>query len=460
MLKYWYILNLLLLAVSPQIQAQEKYTIQELQEDITFYRSMLEKHHPNLYLYSSKEKTDHFFDSLYQSVTAPMDAAAFYSSISLSASVIQDGHTLVLPSSTYIEYHNKHSKFLPWQIGLDGQRLYIRMNCTQHPWIEDGTVIDSINGISSAEIIRILTDRQVRDGRTTSYSTWILDTYFREYYSYMFGHPDTYRMSSTKNGQIYTTNIPALSKDSIYYYREKNYPAISFDKKAGEGILLSFDDSGKTAILTIKDFHSDILETSYHQNFRKTIRPLFDSILSKKAQSLIIDLRNNQGGDVENGVLLLSFLLSQPFQVVREFTCIRNGAPAPCKGPCMGIQSPDKAPFGGQVYVLVNGGSFSNTAIVSSCLKENRRAIFIGTETGGNPHVLAGYAKDFELPNTHIRVEIPEKRFVMTSLAANDGHGIIPDYIISNDISDNILQIDKVLRFTLTLAAKNNLLHK
>ena len=39
--------------------------------------------------------------------------------------------------------------------------------------------------------------------------------------------------------------------------------------------------------------------------------------------------------------------------------------------------------FKGKVYVLINGGSFSASSIISSNLKSTKRAIFVGEETGG-----------------------------------------------------------------------------
>lgn len=99
--------------------------------------------------------------------------------------------------------------------------------------------------------------------------------------------------------------------------------------------------------------------------------------------------------------------------------------------------------------------SFSNSVIVAACLKTNNRAIFIGTETGGNPNILAGYAKDFELPNTKIYVEIPTKQFVMTSTNQNNGSGLIPDYIVPGNIPDKLQQIDTEINFIKALIKQN-----
>ena len=44
----------------------------------------------------------------------------------------------------------------------------------------------------------------------------------------------------------------------------------------------------------------------------------------------------------------------------------------------------------GELLVLINGGSFSSTAILCACLRRDQRALFIGEETGGNAHIISG----------------------------------------------------------------------
>jgi len=440
-----------LLIVKQALLGQTNFSAQQLTDDLLFYKSKLEQYHPNLYLYNSREKVNTFFNQLIRSTNKPLNEAEFYQKITLTSNIVKDGHSLILPSNSFIENHNSNGKFLPLQVGINNKHLYVKMNCTPSILLEDGTIINSINGISSQEIIKELSERQVRDGNNISYSTWILDNYFREYYSYIFGHPEVFDISYTVNNVNHNIRIPALYKDSIYQYRQNNYPNISQPYAQAKGVYLEYDSSKNIAILTIKDFHTEVLKNEYNQDFRKEIKSIFQNILSNNSKFLIIDLRNNQGGDVKNGVILLSFLIDKPFQIVEEYNRVKNGVIVRCEGPSFGYHKPGQNLFKGQVYVLVNGGSFSNSAIVSSCLKEHTNAIFVGTETGGNPNVLAGYAKEFILPNTKIRVEIPTKQFIMTSLKKNDGYGLKPNYEIDNSIQDNIQHNDRQIKYVMKL---------
>ena len=456
MKKELHILIVLLLLVSLQLVGQARFSEQALTDDLLFYQSKLERYHPNLYVYCSREEMDGFFDQLIRSISHPLTEAEFYQSITQTSHLVRDGHTLLLPSNSFVEYHNANSRFLPLQIGINHDQLYVKMNGTPYVLLEDGTIIDRINGIASQEIIKELLDRQVRDGNNLSYSRWIIDTYFREYYSYTFGHPEVYELSYTQGDVIHNIQIPALPKDSIYQYRSHNYPNIYSSGLPPRGIYVDYDHSKQIALLTIKDFHTVVLKNEFSQNFRREIKSIFENIVQVKPNNLVIDLRNNQGGDIKNGVLLLSYLIHQPFKVVEEYYRMKKGKMVRCKGPSQGYHKPNKNRFTGQIYVLINGGSFSNSVIVSSCLKEHTNALFIGTETGGNPTVLAGNAKEFELPNTRIRVEIPTKQFIMTDLKRNDGNGLIPTYKVENSIQDNIHHRDKPIEYVMMLIEERN----
>ncbi len=429
------------------------FSVQEAQEDLKFYKSKLEQNHPNLYLYSTKSQIDKFFDSLMLSIKTPLSEFDFYNKITQTSKLVKDGHTYILYSSSFIEKQNSSSKFIPLQIGIFDNKLYVKKSLTKLKLINEGTIIDSINGVSSNTIIQELLDRQVRDGNNLSYALWILDTYFREYYSYTFGYPSNFRFAISINDTSQTVNSYALSKDSIYYYQELNYPNQS--SQSNKAIYCNYDSSGTTAMLKIKDFHSNLLRSVYGQNFKKEIKPIINQLLESKSENLIIDLRDNQGGNIEYSIFLLSYLLEKPFRVVNEYQKLKKGELTKCNGPYMGYHKPSKHQFKGKIYVLINGGCFSNSVIFSSCLRENAQVTFVGTETGGNPHVLGAYSKNYELPNTKIRVEIPTKRFILTNLEMNDAQGLKPTYIIKKSIQDNIASFDTELAFIFELIKKD-----
>ena len=432
-------------------QEEKLLSTAELKSDLRYLKNKLETYHPGLYLYTKKAQIDELFDSLENSLSKPFTELAFYKHITIISSIIKDGHTIILPGAATTVYHNKNSVFLPYHFGIVNNQLYVDMVYTNDPSIAEGSEIISINSINSKEIMRQLTDRQIRDGNNLTYPAWILSNYFREYYSYIFGHAETNEITYKINGHKSTTAIKALPKDSIYYYRQKFYPGKTFSNLPNDGIKLQIKKDNHCAILTIKDFHNSVLRKEFKQKFNRVIAACFEEIDNSETENLIIDLRNNQGGDIENGVFLLSYLFDKPFSVVQDYFCVKNYELQHCSGPALGMHDPKSNSFKGPVYVLINGGSFSNSGIVSSCLQNNGRAIFIGQETGGNPHVIAGFIKDISLPNTKIKIQIPTKQFIITDKLKNTGKGIMPTHIITPTLKDMLEGMDTELNFTVDL---------
>lgn len=437
-------------------QQPEKLFPQEaLKEDLRFLQKKLENKHPNLYLYTQKIKIDRIFDSLANDLKSPMTELAFYHHISIISSWIKDGHTILLPSKKTMNFHNQQSKFLPYKCSIIKNRLYVDMICTPDSSLAEGDEITAINNTPTSEILSQLKIRQIRDGENLTYPNWILHQYFKSYYSFHFGHPKQFNIEYQRQGIKGTAVIDALSNDSISYYRKLKYPSRDNVKKSGEGITLQTSTDQQYAILTIKDFHNDVLRKEYHQRFPFVISNYFREIKDKNIKNLVIDLRNNQGGDIENGVTLLSYLMSQPFSVVEKYFEV-DGSESQYQlrntsGPCKGLHDPAENIFTGQLYVLINGGSFSNSGIVAAALKKYKRAVFVGEETGGNNMVIAGFSKDDELPNTKVHIEIPTKQFLLDASLPLSARGTMPDF----PIDQSLFNEDMALLFILDRFRQN-----
>ncbi len=419
------------------------YTIAELKTDFQFLRKKLEKKHPNLYLYTPKAEMDLVLDSLYSSLVKPATEREFYNLITLLNAKIKDGHTMLLPGEEATAYFTANGKFFPFFVFIKDKKLFVHMNCSADTVIKPGTEILSINGESTAEIMNRLLTRQIRDGDNQTYPYWILNNYFKEYFSFSFGHPPFFTFSYTKNtATIQTTTIGALSKDSIRYYKQSRYSKKTPAATDKDGITVAIDKELKTAILTIKSFDKQLLKNQYQQNFRGTIENIFAQIKSSETTSLILDLRNNQGGDFENGRLLLAYLTAEPIKYLENSKESK-------------MVTPKENNFKGTLYILINGGSFSNTGIVSSYLELQKRGIFIGEETGGNKIVLSGNAADIILPNTKIACQISTKKYIVRN-SATDGHGVMPTHLVTPTINDIIADKDTANEFALNLI-KNKL---
>lgn len=427
---------------------EKKYSIDELKDDFTQYRNKLEKNFTNLYLYTSKTVLNHYFDSLYNSINEPMTDMEFYAFISQVVSVIKDGHNVIYPSQDATHYFNQKSNFFPYRVIRHENKLYVTHACTPDTMVEEGAELISINGLSTDFIYSELIKRQPRDGYNITYPEWILNSYFREFYSYVFGHPDTFEIQFKNHfNEIKTVKVDGLSKEKMScFLGNPLYPEIE-EKK---GVNFAMDDKNELGYLSIRSFDRTNYIKYYHQNYKRVLRKSFRKIKQKNIDNLILDLRGNQGGNFDYGSILLTYLLEDEFQLITETAVIKHQTDTikVKKGICLATNKhkPKKNSFKGKLIVLINGGCFSCCGIVTSHLERNKRATFIGTETGGNKSILSGNINGFEsvftLTHTKIHCDPVNHRVIIHPSIPNDGHGTYPSTAIIPNVSDYVKDID------------------
>ncbi|SEW53944.1 S41 family peptidase [Chitinophaga arvensicola] len=415
---------LYLLARPVPQDADTLYATASLKADFHFLKQRLKKLHPALYRYTSKKEMKVFLDSLEKVITHPMTQQAFLSHISLLNEKIRDGHTMFLPGKAAINFNRIQGKFLPLQVFPDSGQLYILANYSGNDSLHAGDEILAINHQSAREVLTQLIRRMVRDGSNQTYPIWILRHYFSAYYSFTFGQPTEFLLTvRDTSGVISTHTVAAVSSEKI---RASHSSA---------GITLAaFPSKPTAAMLTVPTFDSSLLAARYHQDFNTTIDSFFHLIQQRGIKDLVLDLRNNQGGDFAPGRYLLGYLLKQPS------VWLYNGKKKEMITPVSGH-------FTGRLFVLVNGGTFSSAAIVSACLEKNTAAIFAGEETGGNTYIISGNPFEFTLPNTGIQCFISTTNYIINPYGSNSGHGLIPEFVVPVHMQYMLMTNDPMLRF-------------
>lgn len=440
----------LTLSAQPNLFGQpfdRKFSTSELQADFKILRNRYESNLANLYLYSSKQRLDKLFDSLYLNIK-PMTELEFYSYITPLSSVIKDGHSNIFISDQATKHYNQQSKFFPFNIYWTDHKMFITKNLSTDTTIQIGTEILSINGLSSKEVMTYLLTRQVRDGNNESYALWILNNYFREYYSFHFGHPENYSLSIKTPDKIERNVIvTALSKQTISFNKASRYLKATNDAAT----YFHIDSTTNAAVFTITTWDN--------KKLKKEIDFVFLQLQQKNIDNLIIDLRDNQGGNFSPAIYLLSYLLNHPFKYFAEVKSVKGNNDTSQvlksrKDKILRTYQPKKNPYKGKVFVLINGGCFSNTSSFCSRLELYKRAVFIGEETGGNKVVFCGVfglKGKIVLPNTKIICDNSNYRLTVTDINENTGHGVLPTYTVTPTITDILQQKDVVLNATFDL---------
>ncbi|HVX27184.1 MAG TPA: S41 family peptidase [Parafilimonas sp.] len=272
----------------------------------------------------------------------------------------------------------------------------------------------------------------------------------------------------------------------MYQHYWRRYSTLNDPKKHKENPYEFRLLNDSTAYLRLSDFH-DYAWLKYNYSTSTEFKSIADILQKKLIKKLIIDLRNNEGGDLGIGMKLMPYITMGTFQPYRYhevnnyrfpelkayftdstafpnypdelFIAQKNGGfrsnPQYKTENWSRPMLPDADNYKNNLYVLINGATGSAASVFATLIRVNRRdAIFIGEEGGGDMEgPVSGSGTDITLPNTKIRVDIPWiKRMVnLDGYKNTKGHGIQPDYDVTPSVKDFTNNVDTELEFAVSL---------
>ena len=206
--------------------------------------------------------------------------------------------------------------------------------------------------------------------------------------------------------------------------------------------------------------------------FEAFIDRSFERLLASGVTDLIIDLRNNPGGDNSFSDLMVAWFADRPFRFASSFQlkasaetkawyaarnaeaaqdgmlkALADAEAAQANGSRYVYDLPMNAPrtgarFPGRVHVLVNRSSFSNAASVAAMIQDYGFGQVLGEETADVPTTYASVLT-FALPATGIVVTYPKSRIIRPN-GDETLVGVVPDRLIARpaigETNDSVLE--------------------
>jgi hypothetical protein len=181
----------------------------------------------------------------------------------------------------------------------------------------------------------------------------------------------------------------------------------------------------------------------------------------KKAEYLVIDLRENPGGSGYWGYYLLDYLVDAPYLITKDFTfkvsdTMRKSGYADKAGELIhkakngeyltvqkdAMQTPHKnsGRFKGQVFCLISERTFSAGVVTAAIFQGNKMGILVGQETRGRVKFCSDPV-NMTLPNTKLEAQIPLAIYALPG--DNPDRGVMPDIKVTRKIDDYLKGRDK-----------------
>lgn len=474
---------------------EKKIPVADLRTDIDYTYKKLQRFHPELYWYITKEQLDHKFDSLKATVQEPMTPNQFYFKLAPVIASINEGHLRL--RSVGKKYSKKEQKDLkskkPLLAQMDykiiGDRIFVKENKENVGQIKPGTEILSINETNVSDLINKYRKLYSSDGENKTFQKYFINLTFFNYYTLENGYLDSVKLKTLCDNATNEVHLKRQKKETKEAEDKKAKPKVTVDQKLQDydAVSKSYNRSFKfmksdssVAYIKIKSFSATYARKFYDRTFRKI----------KKANSdyLIIDIRDNLGGSLSEINTLYSYLTDKKFTLIKspEMTSKTSGMhqnyfrghsllssilsapgyPFFLAGSYLlsskknekyyfrefnaRSTKPKENAFTGKIYVLVNGASFSASSIISAKLKYDKRAVIVGEETGGaNDGTVAGVNNTVILPNSHLSLPIGLFLIRPNIEFAGQKKGVIPNFYVDPNFDDIFGNEDAILSWTL-----------
>ncbi len=449
-------------------------TPEQLQADFTRFRTALAEVHPEMYRYTPKATFDSLFTATEARLNRPMSQQEFYVTMVPLLVALRDGHIKWIVAGRDEHYPFATDKLFPLKLYFLGQKAWVVGNYGADT-VPAGAEIRSINGQSIAAIIeKLLPMMTFADGNRIGGKYEDLNQYFSGFYATFIGAPDAFTVVYKTGDEEKTVIVSPVAEVTIKDYVAKKKPV------AQKPFRLSFANP-QTAVMTIERFWSDKTDP----DFKVFLKESFRAIKQNGVQKLVLDLRNNEGGEESWGIRLASYLTDKPFRYydhisVRQkkkysfpvwtstlykkfrWLAVRKRGDGYVFTLQRGLrqQKPNRDAYRGKLYVLINGASFSVTTELAAHLHANRKqrageVVFVGQETGGGYNLdVSGLFAITQLPNSKIDLGIGMFGFNMANSTEypHADRGIIPDQLIEPTITDILNGYDRTLDYVLRIS--------
>jgi Peptidase family S41 len=437
-----------------------KLSAEDMQKDYAIAKKAYLELHPGIYRYSSRESIDAAFNSYATVFNHPMTYAEAYLNFSKMIAHIRCGHT-------YANFYNqsplvkelvfKQKDKLPFCFGIIDGKIIITDNLSGDPRFTAGTEIISINDIDIAFILKNLITIVKADGSNDHKRLKDLElTGMGRYEPFDIYQPlcfppiaGVYKIQAKAYGSndMISTSVKAIS-------REDRKNALNIKEPTNDELWEYKLIENNIAYLKLGTFVTWQMKI----NWKAFIDKAFADMEQKRIPHLVIDIRNNEGGDDEVVGYIAKAIANKPVTLDPAMKMVRyQRLPADIEpylsswddaykkpaiknlNPVDGLYEMNKSgesknipaqkkAYQGQVFLLVNQHNSSATFYLAQIIKKNQLATLVGQTTGGSQRGLNGDQTAFlKLPHSKIELDIP---LIGTFYNGKPDKGIEPDIMI------------------------------
>lgn len=420
--------------------------------------------HFNLYARRSKAEYDLLHERLRERITAPMSLAEAEVLFQEFVAYGRIAHANVaFPAASWEGFRRAGGKALPIFPQFDGERFLV-----SNSWLEEvpeGAELLALDGESIASWTTRLrrhlsadSDYMVRAMLEYRWPALLwLEVGEREQFDVQW---------RDARGVTRTTTVKTLTQSQLKQRMSTRDDA----DRAPREFTLREDGIAYLRPGPFYNIDADAADPWDPRSFIAFVDSAFGKLLDAKPRALLIDLRDNPGGDTSFSDPLIAWFADKPFRFVSRFAVKSSEAARAANlarirqagdrgnpvseryetlysahppGSVFEVDFPAVAPragtrFEAPVYLLINRHSYSTAAIVAALAQDHGFARILGEETS-DLATTYGAMEHFNLPRTGIQVGFP-KAYMVRPNGDESARGVVPDLAIHTPAGDDSWQ--------------------
>jgi hypothetical protein len=377
----------------------------EALEDLEYIMNRFKERHPAC-IKGIPEAVSKKYQIEKDNITDKVSVLKLWQTASRILAIMKDGHTGVNYYS--IEYYT-----LPMTFSFSKGIL----TCTNGKY--KSYTVTRINKLSPSELYRNFTSQfsfEIESYAEYYFAEYIVSNTFLEFIG--VDTSSDIEFSFTAGGKEETA-FYSFKKLNLYYSAEDLFVTFDIDTKNSIGVF------------TLK-------QCKFNEKYRDTLKAFFKDVKKHRIQSIVVDLRNNSGGNSMVCDEFIRYLDLDLDKYHSTYTFVRFGPLLKkYKNEFLTNKQYKDLLFNGRVYVLTSTSTFSAAMNFASILSDNKIGVVVG-EIPGNMPSSYGNILEFQTPNSKLCFTISSKFFIRAD-ESKRYLPLIPDYNVSAETA-----LDKV----------------
>ena len=449
--------------------AAETLSAKQVREDFTELYQTLQAAHANLYAHQSKAEYDALYKRMLESFTKPLTRTeteiAFQRFVAFGrvAHARIDGLQIRFGS-----YRQQGGRALPIGVRIQDGAVWIADNYSGDSAIQRGDQLLALNGMPVADVLQRVA---VHVSADTDYLLHtMLELWFPALIWQEFGPLPNFQLTLQRDQQKpHVVQLAAKTRTEAQTFASQQAPVLALDWDQREARIIAPLAEQGNAIGYLRPgpfYNNEAGATDVWDNraFIEFIDRSFKQFIDAGVPAVLIDLRDNPGGDNSFSDHMLNWFADKPYRFTSDFRIRVSAATTASNarrmqasesaagdisrrfaelyskhqpGDMVSYEFPFNTPkasprYHGDVFLLINRRSYSNTVLVAAIAQDYGFATVIGEETA-DLATTYGAMEQFTLTHSGLTVGYP-KALIIRPSGDKTIRGVQPDWPIPTPI--------------------------